>query len=361
MKIKKIAISALMLGLILSLAVLPGSAAQEETEKKSIVPPEVMTVLETGIQTREARADIPFTIIQNIYLPARENLHSVFLFECKNADLGYVSVAPAQIDLAEKKDEEKSSFEVTPAKLIAAGHAFLLFNKMEKGKPGDLVKEIYIPYKFMDDGAEYDAEKVEFYSTGYPLPAGDYLLSMALCSQNLERIGTQYYEFSLPDEKTFIKKLETTPVFFAKDIQRMQAAELRSEIHKGYFTYSVLKIEPNVSRVLSPEDNLDVFFYIFGTSPNTQGQYDIEVDFEVVQGDKVIIKYAAQKYPRGPIVSQPLPLTRTVKITSTDEDGKKTERTEQRKLDAGEYALKIKARDNLSGNTVEKSIQFEVK
>jgi len=361
MKIKKIAISALMLGLILSLAVLPCSAAQKEIEKKSIIPPEVMTVLKTGIQTREARADIPFTIIQNIYLPARENLHSVFLFECKNADIGYVSSVPAQIDLPEKKDEEKSSFEVTPAKLTATGHAFLLFSKMEKGIPGELVKEVYIPYKFMDDGAEYDAEKVEFYSTGYPLPAGDYLLSMALCSQNLEKIGTQYCEFSLPNEKTFVEKLETTPIFFAKDIQRMQAVETRSEIHKGYFTYSILKIEPNISKVLLPEDNLDVFFYIFGTSTNAQGQYDIDVEFEVVQGDKMIIKYATQKYPRGPIISQPLPLIRTVKITSTDKDGNKTERTEQNKLDSGTYVLKIKTRDNISGNSVEKSIQFEVK
>jgi len=361
MKNKNIAIPVLLLGFVLSLTFLPGYAAQEEVPKKLEVPPEVKTALEAGIQTREIRSDIPFTIIQNIYMPAREKLHSIFLFECKNAALGYAPTAPAVVDMTEKKEDEQSSFEATPAKMMAQGHAFLLFNKLKDGKPGDLVKEVYVPFKFLVDGTEYDAEKVELYSTGYPLAPGDYLLSMALCSPDMGRIGTQYYEFSLPDETKFIKELATTPLFFAKDIQRMQAAELTAEIHNRFFTYSVLQIEPNISRVFSVDDSLDIFFYIFGTKPNPQGQWDIEAQFEVVKDDKVVIEYALQKYTRGPIVSQPLPLTRTIKITTTDEEGNKTEKTEQRKLETGSYALNISIMDNISGNKTKESIQFEIK
>ncbi len=364
MIIKRTAIPVFLVGILLSLAVLSSAAAQEkqpEQKQRVVIPKAVKAALEAGIQTREARNDIPFTIVKNIFLPARENVHSVFLFECKNADLGYAPVVSTEAAPTQKKEEEQSSFESAPARMQTHGHAFLQFNSLDNGNPGPVLKEVYIPYHFQIDGADYKAEDVGLYSTGYPLPAGHYLLSMAVCSPALDKIGTQYFEFTLPAAASFTEALETTPIFFAKKIQRMQSVELKPEIHKEYFTYSVLQITPNLRNEFTPDDNLDIFFFIFGTKATPEGAYDIEIEFEVVQNDKVVIRYATQKYPRGPIVSQPLPLTRTVKITSTDSKGKKTEKTEQRKIDPGQYVLKISIKDNISGNSVKKAVPFEVK
>jgi hypothetical protein len=182
---------------------------------------------------------------------------------------------------------------------------------------------------------------------------------MAITSQDLQKIGTQYYEFTLPNPMGYTDELGTTPVFFIKQLDRMSAPETRSEIHRGMFTYSVLQVQANLDNVFTAGDNLDVFFFIFGAQANEQGRNDIEVTYEVVQGEEAVIRYAVTSYDMA-LVSQPLPLKKTVLIKTT-KDGKTTERQEQRDLEPGAYALSIEVNDKLSGKTLKQLVNFEVK
>jgi len=89
--------------------------------------------------------------------------------------------------------------------------------------------------------------------------------------------------------------------------------------------------------------------------PTEEGKFDIDVNYEVFKGEERVIQYATAHYD-APIISQPLPMKKTVVIKS--EEG---EKKEQRDLEPGNYTLHISIEDKVSGNSVKKSIDFDVK
>ena len=99
MKTKAYTCAILFAGLILSFVLAPCLAAQEEQEKKQseavYIPKEVNEIFQAGMDNREVRLDIPFTVFKHLYLPARENMHVVFFFKVKNSDLGFAPLTPA--------------------------------------------------------------------------------------------------------------------------------------------------------------------------------------------------------------------------------------------------------------------------
>jgi hypothetical protein len=353
MKRKVFFATVVILGLILCAFAAPLSLAQEEQTTSVIIPPQVKTVFQEGMQTREARADIPFQITNHLYLPAgQQNLHAVIFFKAKNSYLGFAP--PAVIPQVETQEEQPE-----PANLVAKNYVFLQFNKLETQTPGELVKEVYIPMQMEKESALYDPEEEGTYTTGYPLPPGSYLLSMAITTQDFLKIGTQYLEISLPDPLGFTDIIDTTPIIFAKDIKQVATPETTAEIHEDFFAYSILQIEPNLDRTFAPSENLDIFFFIFGAQANPQGQSDIEIHYEVFKGEELVINYATQKY-QSPLVSQPLPMKKTVLVRTTK--GTETSETrEQRNLEAGTYSLSITIKDNISTKTVKKTIDFQVR
>jgi len=342
-------------------------------EEKVYIPPQVKTLMQEGMATRQGRQDIPFTIFKNFVFPAAQNLHTVFLFKAKNSDLGYVPAppapptpeaqapaaappapaaqAPAQGDQAQTGQAQAPVAAPLQTKLLV----FLQFLQIENGAPTKTIREIYIPALLQADSATYNPDAEEWYSTGYPLPAGNYLLAMALASPDLKKVGIGYYEFSLPDSAAMQNTLETTPIFFVKKMDQMQAPETRTAVHKGCFMYSVLQIVPNVESVVAPGESIEILYYIFGAKPNDQQKNDIEVTYEVKQADKAAIKWAVQNYDFA-LVSQPLPLKQTVLIKNDQ-----GEKQETRDLPAGKYTLVISIKDKIGGSTVAKTLDFEVK
>lgn len=359
MKTKAYTCAILSAGLILSFVLAPCLFAQEEQEKKQseavYIPKEVNEVFQAGMDNREARLDIPFTVFKHLYLPARENMHVVFFFKVKNSDLGFAPLMPVGGTPEKTEGETAETAQETAApQLQSKAHCFLQFNQLD----GDFKKEIYIPVQLQADGSSYNPEEEGIYTTGYPLPSGKYLLSMAITSFELEKIGTQYFEFTIPDPATFTDTLETTPIFFAKQLNRMSSAEMKAEIHKDYFTYAVLQITPNLNSVFHQGDNLDIFFFIFGAQPNEANQFDIEASYSVMQEDEAIIKFSGTKYD-APIISQPLPLKKTV-VIQTQEGDQVSEKKEQKDLEPGAYTLNIELKCNISGKTITKSIDFTI-
>jgi hypothetical protein len=330
-------------------------------EEKVFIPPQVKTLMQEGMTTRQGRQDIPFTIFKNFVFPAAQNLHTVFLFKAKNSALGYVPAppapptpeaqAPAQGDQAQAGQAQAPAAAALQTKLLV----FLQFLQMENGAPTKTIREIYIPALLQADSATYNPDSEEWYSTGYPLPAGNYLLAMALASPDLKKVGVGYFEFSLPDSAAMQNTLETTPIFFVKKMDQLQAPESRTAVHKGYFMYSVLQIVPNVESVVAVGESIEILYYIFGAKPNDQQKNDIEVTYEVKQADKAAIKWAVQNYDFA-LVSQPLPLKQTVLIKNDQ-----GEKQETHDLPAGKYTLVISIKDKIGGSTVAKTLDFEVK
>ncbi len=351
MKLKAFFTTVLISGIILCAFSTPLSFAQEQ-RTTVIIPPQVKAAFQVGMESREALAGIPFQITNYVFLPAPPNLHAIIIFKAKNADLGFAP--PAVVPPAETQEEQPA-----PTNLIAQNYVFLQFNKLDTQTPGELVKEVYIPMRAEEESATYDPEQEGIYTTGYPLPPGNYLLSMALTSRDFQKIGTQYLEITLPDPLSFTDTIDTTPIIFAKEIKQVATPETTAEIHEDFFAYSILQIEPNLEQIFTPRENLDVFFFIFGSQANPQGQSDIDVHYEVYKGEELIINYAVQKY-QSPLVSQPLPMKKTVLVRTT-KGTETTESREQRDLEAGSYTLTITITDNISSKTVKKTSNFQVR
>lgn len=327
---------------------------QEEKPDVIIIPDKVKSFFEEGIKTREARLDIPFSIIWHTYLPSQQNLHCVFYFKVKNADLGFFPIMAEEKKPEKEKTEKPFPTEVLPGRFRVSGHVFLQFNRLENNTPKEVVREVYIPLRLEVEGESYQPDKEEIYSTGYAVPPGNYVLSMAIASLDLEKIGTQYFEFSIPDTAA-PEELMTTPIFFVSAIKRMPSPQTTASVQKEFFIYSVLQITPKVENLFSIGDNLDIFFFIFGATPEEEGKYNIDVNFEITKGEEKIIRYLTAHY-EFPIVSQPLPLKKTEMIKS--EEG---ERRERRDLEAGTYTLHVDIEDKATGSSLKKTVDFEVK
>lgn len=362
MKFKGIILAILIFGSVIGSLTAPSLAAQDpqaeqEQLPKEYIPKEVKTLMLQGMDTGQARTDIPFDIFKLLYLrtSAAENLHGIFFFRCKNAELGFIGKTEVQ---AAEEQQEVSAFQATPAKLAANNNVFLHFKQLD----GQYEKDVYVPFNQEAEGATYDAEAEEYYTIGYPLPAGEYTMAMAITSIDLQKIGIQYFEFTLPNPAAYVDELGITPVFFAKRMDRIPEIEMTTEVHKGCFTYGVYEIEPNLDQVFSPGDMLDIFFFIFGAKPSPMdpSKVDLEINYEILKDEERIVRWAPQPY-QYPVVSQPLPMKQTVVVKTTDEQGNTTETQEERDLEAGAYTFSIQITDKVTGVTAAETVEIEVK
>jgi hypothetical protein len=349
---KRSIILCLIASLAVSLAAAPAYQAAQEKPKaekqaptKVFIPKEVKDPMMAGLAARQARLDIPFTIFKSLYLPAQQAQQTILFLKAKNADLGFApSVAAVAVEGA----------AAAQPKMQTRLNVFLQFHKLENGAPTQLVREVFIPAPLEADQAGFNPEAEEWYSIGYPLLPGAYVAAVAIASQDLKKIGIQYYELDLPDAKSFTQALETTPVFFVKDLKQESAAEMTPVLHKGLFAYSVLRITPNIDLAFKVGEVLDTFFFIFGVQPKADGKWDIAIDFEVYEGEKLAIKFAPGAF-ENPLVSLPLQMKQTLLIKKGDE-----ERTETRDLPAGSYTFVMKIEDKVSGLKGEKKIDFKI-
>jgi hypothetical protein len=356
---KKTIAPVLLAGFVLSLVAATGFAAPivdpvvqqkppAQPSAKVAIPKEVKDLMLAGLAARQsAKADIPFTIPTHVFMPAQQNAYIYFYLKAKNGDLGFaVPPAPQVVD--------PSVTVPAASKMRARFYVFVQYHKMENGAP-KLFKEIYIPAQMEVEAAGFDPNVEEYYSLGYPLPAGDYLAAVALASPDLKKVGIQYHEFSLPDPASFTKELDITPMLFLKNYEQVQAAETTTELHKDLFSWSIARITPNLDRVFKVGEPAEAFFFIYGAQPGSDQRYNIQIEFEVIQNDKPSIKFASQTYTT-PLIDQPLPLKQTLQITTGEEV-----KTEQRDLPAGEYVFVAKILDTVSGLKTEKKINFTVK
>ena len=74
MKLKNFFAAVLIAGIMLCAFAAPLTFAQEEQKATVIIPPQVKTVFQEGMVSREARLDIPFQITQSLFLPAGQSV-----------------------------------------------------------------------------------------------------------------------------------------------------------------------------------------------------------------------------------------------------------------------------------------------
>ena len=310
MRLKKAALLFLLFFVVVSFFPLSGEEGQKKQEKEAVeeeevyIPQEIKSIMVEGVAARQSRADIPFEIVRFLYVPAQQNVHAVFLFRITNADL--VFELPL-VETGETETEAEAQAEA-PQIIQTNFKIFAQFYENKKGTVGQVVRESYVPASFQEELSAYQPEKDNIYSLGYPLPAGEYLLALAVTSPDLSKIGLQLLEFSLPGILSFKDRLGLTPVFFLKSLEQHEEPELITRVHRNSFVYSTLEIVPNVKNIFAPGEPVDIFYFIYGCQPKPgTNQYEIAIGYRVLKGEELVIEYRESTFP-FPLVSHPLPL-----------------------------------------------------
>ncbi|MGZ4886851.1 MAG: hypothetical protein ACXVI6_01295 [Candidatus Aminicenantales bacterium] len=341
--------------------------------QREIIPKEIKAIMQEGLATRQGRQDIPFTIFKSLVFPVQGGMQAVIFFKAKNSDLGYAAPLPAA---PAPKNQPAQPEAVAPAAGMLEARLALALEFLQPDATGALktYKDVSFGVNLQAESAGYDPNKEEWYSLGFGLPYGKYTAAMLFAhidpktgKPDTKKVGVSYYDLVLPGPESYQNALETTPLFFARSIEQMQSYEARPTVHKGLFTYSVLRTVPNIDSVVTAEDKsqIEVFFFVLGAKAKeepaseapavvqpAQPKYEIEINFEVQKEDgSTAIKWETRDYV-SPLIDQILPLKRTLKTG---------EKIEKKDLEVGKYTLAIKIKDKVSGLTLDKKMPFEVK
>lgn len=307
---------------------------KDKPKEKVYIPPQVKKVMEESIMKGKVRTDLSFSIIKHLYLPAQNQSFLILIFSAKNREL-------MSLSFSEKERKKGIDFsKVSNSKF----NIFFWFYKIEGDSPTPF-KEQYVPVDLNWESGT-NPEAVSTFTVCTILPEGKYLLSMAITSLDLKLIGIVNHNLSLPSSTEFKDKLSLSPVFFIKSFKELPTPEIPPVVHKDYFIYSTLQLEPKLENVFSVGESPDIFYFIYGCSvkPDDPTKFDIEITYKVKKGEEDAIKFNPNVFDL-PFISHQIPLKK---------EGEKD-------LEPGKYRLEIKAKDRVSGKELVEYVDFEIK
>ncbi len=319
-------------------------AGSGSAQDKVFVPRDIKALFEEGLASRRVLSGIPVETTRHLFFPYYASpglMHNVFGLRIKNASLPF---APDPASISVEKADMKASFDV-----------FLQFREIDGGKPGKIAGEIYVPAEIVIPAGAYQAEAAEVYFLGSDLAPGTYLMALAVRTKDKTATGTAYFEFTTPNPAKLGPDLGLSPIVLIEKIEQMPAQEDRTTLRRGEFTYLVLKIRPNLAEAIAPQKSLEFLYFVIGAKPDAQRKFKLETAMEVRQGDEVKIVFDPTVM-ESPFVSLPLPLRQTIITRLGDKETRDTV-----DLKAGRYTLVVKIKDAVSGATVTKNADFEIK
>jgi hypothetical protein len=333
---------------LLILLFFPTNIRCQQTEEEIVkIPEEVQSMMEANLPHREPRMDIPLSYLKTLYFPYQNLYYTVFIFKIENRALGYVAPFSAG-EKEEDKREGKQEKEIQEKEQILSCNAdffFRIYSLKKDGQIEGIHKEIYLPYADQVNTEDYNPEEENNYSFGTIFPPGRYLLSAAAASLDLTKIGLIFQEFYLPDPSDFKKNLKFTPLFFVKNLKRMPSPDLEIILYKNKFHYATLEIEPNFDHLFSPQEKLDILYFILGLKPGEDGKFHFEVSYTYKKGEEDVVKFEPRvEIVPAPIVSIPLGLS-----------------FKDKTLEPGEYILEISIKDQNSKREGRENIAFILK
>jgi hypothetical protein len=321
--------------------------SQQEEEKLVKIPEEVKSVMELNLPAREPRPDIPLSYSKTFYFPYQDDYYTVFLFTIENKALGYTApfIPEEKKEDSEKGLQEKEIQDREQMLSCEIDFFFRIYSLGEDGQPKDVHKEIYLPYGDRVSSNDYDPDEENVYSFGTIFPPGRYLLCAAAASLDLTEIGLVFQEFHLPSPSDFRKNLSLTPLFFVKSLKSIPSPDSEIVLYKNIFHYATLEIEPYTDHRFTPQEKLDILYFILGLKQGEDGKFDFEVSYLYRKGEEEIVKFEprVENVP-APIVSIPLGLSFKDKI-----------------LEPGEYMLEISIKDQNSKREGRDSVGFILK
>ena len=252
---------------------------------------------------------------------------------------------------------DKNAEAAAPAPAAApAGKDSKDKDKDKKGAPAPAVRYAWDNVHFLDvpqDGRV---------SRAMQLPAGEYEAFIAVKERSTDeknapmpKVGVLRHALTVPD---FTKpELQTSSIILAKAVEPQQTAVKPEEQQDNPYAFGPMKIVPSPDGKFSKMSELNVVFWIYGTTEATGGKPDVEVEYNFYQkqgtGEKYFNKTAPQVLNATTLppefsaaAGHQLPGSLVVPLAS---------------FPTGDYRLEIKVTDKAApGKSITKNVNFTV-
>jgi GWxTD domain-containing protein len=166
------------------------------------------------------------------------------------------------------------------------------------------------------------------------VPPGDYRVVSYVRDRNRNRIGNAEFPLNVPDESS--NQLSLSSVFLAAEILRSGLAEQRP------FQFGAVRVIPSASTTFHQEESLKLYVEAYHAAPGDDGTRRLRVDFFVMRDGRLFMGVPAS-YLRSD--ADPVGITGELPL---------------RKCGPGDYVIRVRVTDEVSGEKAESETAFGV-
>jgi hypothetical protein len=188
------------------------------------------------------------------------------------------------------------------------------------------------------------------------LPAGNWDAFVAIKekakdekSKTPPKVGVVHQALTVPDLSA---GLTTSDIILAKNIEQLQQPLSAKDQAENPYVFGPLKVTPTLDPKFPKAGELNFMFWIYGAGLGTTGKPDVQVEYNFMQGDKVITRTAPQILNAttlppewDPAKGHQLAEIQSIPLTT---------------FAPGDYRLEIKVTDKTNNKVITKNVNFTV-
>lgn len=168
------------------------------------------------------------------------------------------------------------------------------------------------------------------------LAPGEYVLRTYVRDRVEDRLGSAEFPLTVPEPRAASLYLST--VFLASDIIKIKGGAGEGKP----FQFGSVRVVPSTSRLYRPDDALKLYVEAYGASAGEDGRKRLRVDFFVMRDGRLFLGVPAS-YLRPD--QEPVGITGEIPL---------------RKCTPGEYVLRVRVTDEVSGDRAEMDAPFAI-
>ncbi len=198
--------------------------------------------------------------------------------------------------------------------------------------------EDVVTQRYTDDVFDAGVKQKSIYQRQVMLPPGTYVVDLVIRDVNSGRTGVVHHGFQVP--KYAEGQLSTSSLMVAERIEPLQG-----RLAAGPFVLGNLKVRPNVNGIFAQGDPIGLYLQIYNPSiDQTTLRPAVEVEYVLLREGREVLRLPEDgQNGLTRFLTQQITLARVIPSDS---------------LPPGAYTVKIRIRDQVSGQTIEPTATF---
>ncbi len=167
---------------------------------------------------------------------------------------------------------------------------------------------------------------------------GEYEVIGIISTRDLKKMGSHKIDLKVPD--MFPNRVALSSLILYKKLKQLDEAPVGFKVYKNSYPMGMYMVYPLEENVVESNVNPRLLYFVLGAKTNKLSrQYQLQITYTLLQGDKVIEKYKPVVL-NNTVIDQPLPLI-----------------VKGEKL-SGKYSFEIEVMDVVSRDKTKKTIEL---